>query len=177
MRTIGEVSVLVQLRGQVIGPFSVKQLRRLGGFTGQTLVSYPGTEKWAPAFRVLNINSYEPPVAGVSGVSERWVDWIAPSVPAASPVFDWKAKRIPGEWVDRWFSRLVLLNVVLAMAAFAAWSYPPVRTPLQQELRRQAGEQWNHWKPIIAAHLTLLNTWPIAETVPPKKGNYGWASL
>lgn len=155
MSTITTECVLVRLQGQVMGPYSVTQLRRLKGFTGQTLVSYPGSDKWAPAFRVLNMNAYEPPIAGASGIGERWIEWSPPTLQAASPVFDWKAKHIPGEWVDRWLSRVLIFNVFLAVAAFGAWSYPPVRIPLEQELLRQADEQWRQWKPVILARLHL----------------------
>lgn len=151
--------MMVQLKGGVVGPFPVKQLRRLNGFTPQTFVSFPGSDKWAPAYRVLSLNSYEPPMAAGPSFYEPMLE----NTNSKPLVFDWKAKGSTLGWVDRWFQRLAIFNAVLAVAAYAAWSYPPVRAPLEKELRVQINDQWRHWRPIIATHWKL----PIALPLVP----------
>ncbi len=140
MITLQEEFVLVQLNGKVQGPFAVKTLRHMRGFHGHCLVSYPGSDKWAPAYRVLaTIQTYEPPMAYTPDTSEPLIEWTPPTT--AVSYFDWKADRIPGAWVDRWLKRIICLHVLLAIGAFAAWSFPAVRLPLQKELQRQWSEQ------------------------------------
>src|SRR5258706_2493092 len=145
MRTSPEDDVLVQLNGRVHGPYPVKSLRNMIGFNGHCLVSYPGSDKWAPAFRVLaNIQSYEPPMAYTPATREPIPDWTAP---AQSPAFDWKADRIPGAKVNRWLKRMAVFNLLLAIGAYSGWSFSPLRIPIQNELRRQMTEQELRWGP------------------------------
>jgi hypothetical protein len=156
--------VMVQLREGVIGPFPVRQLHRLSGFTPQTYVSFPGTDKWAPAFRVLSLNSYEPPIAGLDSVYEPMM---AKGIPK-QVVFDWKAKGSALGWVDRWFRRLAIFNTILAAAAYAAWSYPPIRVPIEKELRIQVTVQWRRWRPVIAPHWKLPIELPLVPFTSTK---------
>src|SRR5947209_5476504 len=126
MRKNDEDVVLVQLSKRVQMPFRVRDLCRLKGFTPQTLVSYPGTDKWAAAFRVLNLRTYEPPMAMATSMNSIMID-----VNAAPPAFfDWKATDSPPEWTDRWFKRLFLFNLFLALLGLSMWSYKPSRLHL-----------------------------------------------
>ncbi len=125
-------TVLVHLQGKVVGPWPVKDLGRLKGFTMQTLVSYPKSGRWAPASSVLNLNSNDPPLANpfqpFQGILDR-------TPPSSAAVFDWKAAANSQGWSDRWFRRLAIFNILLVIGAFGAWSYPPMRIPIQQDLR------------------------------------------
>ncbi len=124
---------MVHLDGKVVGPWPVKDLRQLRGFTVQTLVSYPDSGKWAPAFRVFNMNSYEPPVAAAAETYKRMLDWTPPPTTTVA-AFDWKAPPFEA-WSDRWFRRLAIFNTLLVIAAFAAWHSPAVRLSIQKEVR------------------------------------------
>jgi hypothetical protein len=123
---------MVHLEGKVVGPWPVKDLRQLKGFTGQTLVSYPDSGKWAPAFRVFNMNSYEPPVAMSSRSIPETPYWTPPT---AVPAFDWKAPPYRERWSDRWFRRLAIFNTLLVVGSLVGWHYPAIRMPLQAEVR------------------------------------------
>ena len=135
MNTVKAEVVLVQLNGQVVGPFPVKRLYELKGFNAQTLVSYPGTGKWASAWRVLNLKTYAPPVANSEasdtfgnspnfskfGPAPLQIQFMLTPTSTVSPKEE--------AWVDRWFRRLAVFNGILAIGAVSAWFYFPLRAP------------------------------------------------
>jgi hypothetical protein len=133
-------SVLVQLGRKIVGPVPVHQLSQLKGFSSQALVSFPGSEKWAPAYRVLKMNLYEPPVARYSGDYQPRLSWQGETYPPNIPM---PIQYIEGPvgsalkneaWVDKWFWRMAIFHLVLVMSAFIAWSNPSVRSLLQSQL-------------------------------------------
>jgi hypothetical protein len=123
--------VLVLLNGRVVGPMPASQLCLLKDFTADTLISYVGSEKWAPAYRALNLKTDEPPDVLCRG--ERSYRWTSlPSVfalrssrtPLAhAPVAYYSGPR--RRWADRWFRPVALFNILLGVMAFAAWYYRP----------------------------------------------------
>lgn len=142
MNSLWNERVLVQLRGNVLGPFPVSDLRRLSGFTPRTLISFAGSEKWAPAFRILgekilfdgplNISPDKegplPPIDAFSSV------FFAPKDSARARISDFVAPDIRQGLADRWFRRLVFFNFVLGLAIYAAWSCPPLQASLRDHL-------------------------------------------
>src|SRR5688572_22618668 len=112
-------SVFVQLQGKVFGPYKVKELAQLRGYTPQSLISFVGSEKWAPAYRVLNINPDQPPLALITVSPDFQFDFPGQKTAAT---FYWKAPKTPPSWVDRWFRRLAFANALLLVAGIGAWS-------------------------------------------------------
>jgi hypothetical protein len=134
MRIYERERILAQLNGKVIGPLPIFEMRRLKGFTVQTLVSYPGSDKWAPAFRALNLNVYEPRVAVSANFYDQKMAWGAmpvrledrtvPRVIHGRVASD--AKPSAG-WVDLWFRRLMIFNGVLILSAWVGWDHLPAQ--------------------------------------------------
>lgn len=147
-----EDRVFVQLQGKVIGPWPVKQLPQLKGFTLKTFISYPGSEKWAPAYRVLKTNTdlgHVPLSIGPGSNQASESRWD----PFDRPFFDWCAKNTRStqeSWVDRSFRRLFFLNTFLAIGIYAVWSYAPCRKPLEKELRRDSILIEHQIRPIVS---------------------------
>src|SRR5579872_6893289 len=147
MNTLWRERVLVQLRGNVLGPIPVSDLRRLSGFTSQTMISFPGSEKWAPAFRVLNQQIFADCPLEISPLEDSrppsmnaFPDIFAPHTPKRMKISDFTATDGGRTVTDRWFRRLAIVNLMLALAVFSAWSYLPLRTPLQYDLQLQTSQ-------------------------------------
>jgi hypothetical protein len=133
--------VLVQLDGHVMGPWPVSRLTELKGFNGKTFISFPGSEKWAPAFRVLKGFSFDAPLTMGSDNDSSIGHGMLPTLgiqsimnePTPSRVMDFVAAPL-SSWVDRWFRRLALFNLLLAVAGYVVWSNPILRMRLEREL-------------------------------------------
>jgi hypothetical protein len=133
-------AVMIQLRGKVMGPVPICKLHEVVGFTPRTLISYPERmDKWAPAFLVLNlkensVGQYMLPASGSGGSLSHALPSIFDLKKSLAPrVYDWVAPKRPPTWVDRWFRKMLLWNLLLASIAYAAGSSPAVWKPLQKE--------------------------------------------
>ncbi len=124
MRTIQNDIVLVQIPGHSARRFRVSELPRISGFTRNTLVSYPDSGKWAPAYRVLKLPAYEPPMFDSTPLLK--IDLNTP-LPA---FFDYIAHVTPLRRIDRWVKHLLHFQMLLVFGGIAWISYTSFRTPV-----------------------------------------------
>jgi hypothetical protein len=55
---VTDVRYYARIRGEVNGPFRVQALRKVPGFTLQTLVCAEGLEQWTPAYETIDLKAY-----------------------------------------------------------------------------------------------------------------------
>ncbi len=107
------------MHGEIFGPYPVSRLRVLAGFTKQTMISIVGSDKWAPAYRVLNLKTEDPPLS----MSFSLADYVEPKTYQSVRTYDFKAthKKKRSIW------RLALTMIVMVATGIGvARSYPPL---------------------------------------------------
>lgn len=73
-KPVTEPRFYARIRGVENGPFRVPMLRKIPGFTLQTEVRLDGTDKWNPAFEVIDLKAYfwtAPPPASLGTPFEK----------------------------------------------------------------------------------------------------------
>ena len=127
--------VLVRIDGKVLGPFPVTDLLKIKGFTPQTLVSFPGSEKWATAWRALKINVYAPPAVTSPGGYQDDGEWKKLIHLEERPLHIQYVQGYVSEppvkkeeaWVDEWLIRLGVWNIRVGLALLVLGLCLPAR--------------------------------------------------
>ena len=168
MNISGGELVLVRLRNEVIGPILVNRLHEVKGFTPQTFVSFPGSGKWAPAFRILNIRAPHAPLVITPNLTGEasWV--VVPQFSQArkaltSRVFEGPIGPATRGWVDRCLRRLVVAHTLIAIAILSAWSYKPMQMAMT--------DRWHSEISMVQAQIPL--SW---KTLWVPRATSWWAS-
>jgi hypothetical protein len=132
------------LDGQILGPFSTEDLRKLPGFMLQTPVRPVGSEEWSPAFTLINLKSYldaplqKPPMPAFTGlVNEPYYGPTATTTPSRSP-----------RWIKRFFSIVMLIGLgwMAVQTSRLDWRSELTNRPLAMQgyLKRQGHRVVTH---------------------------------